>query len=213
MLLHRAANDALRAAGIPLIPLGPTVSTGYVEKTLRSAYEDGASWGPLVRVEDWPLNIEGGAFLPDGSCVLGLRFPVTDSGQPILLRCRGLGTLFDEEPRLEMSVAGILAHGQRDRAVGVRGLQPAGDRLHLLTGPIGSVDKTSSVARDYPGSALASCEHWSLGLDAIEQGGTLEASLVRRFEDQSIEGLAPGRDGKWFYSVDVAGAVELQIAA
>jgi hypothetical protein len=211
MRLHRAVNDGLRQAGIELLPLGPEVRRTYIERTLREASEEDLPWAADVRVEDWPLNVEGAAFEEDGAAWLGLRFPPTAEGHPLLVRVEGIPAQFgSEDAALRVTeVAWLPVVGHRGRSVGIRALQPVGEELHVLTGPLGSVDKPNAVLLEYPGSRKAPCEHWVL--DRPQRGGPLDGGRVRRFELARIEGLAPWEGRGWLYSVDQEKAIALAL--
>lgn len=209
--IHRAVNDALARSGIELIPLGSHVRRTFIEDTLRRGHENKKRWAPDVRVEDWPINLEGAVFDRDGSLIAGLRFPVSAGGNPLLVRLHGVESLFGDSPGLSADLVGSLAAvGDRGRATGVRALQELDGALHLITGPIGSVDKSNSVSMDYPGSERAACEHWRL---APTRAGrqTLRGERLVRFATQRVEGLAPAPDGNWHYVVDEEGTVRVLV--
>lgn len=208
--VHRAVNDALADAGVDRIPLGPEVRQRFIADTLREAYE--AEEDPEVRVEDWPLNIEGAAFQDDGSLLVALRFPVTVGGHPLLIELDGLTQWFDggeAEAPLSARVAAVLDIGSRQHPVGIRGLQWHDGLLHALVGPLGSVDKENAVAMEYPGSRRTACEHHRFALPSSAELH-VQTELVRRFETQSVEGLAWNQEG-WHYAVDTEDGIQLLV--
>lgn len=216
-VLHRAINDLFHESGFPLIPIGPHTRGAYLEKTLRKANAQGDPWAPDVRVEDWPLNMEGLALIGDRAFV-GLRFPMSLQGEPILVEIEGILRLFEEgaaPPKATRAFA-LAGAGTRGRETGVRGLEVHGDALHIITGPIDSAHKGSSVTLDYPGSKYATCRHWRLSLASLPADSQrVQAELVRDFgEHAHIEGLCRGSedDSAWYYIADFDERILLHIA-
>ena len=209
--LHRCINDALRDAQVDLIPLGTHVRERFIERTLRKGYKRGAAWSGDVRVEDWPLNVEGAWFDTDGSAVLGLRFPTTAHGQPLLVRVAGIVESFTDPgaPLRALSVSWLADVGERSVPTGVRDVDSNGDGLHVLVGPIGSVYQPNAVAMDYPGSEKSACRHYrvSNGSDS----GPLSATRVSDLGDYGVEGLAPMPGGGWIYAHDSKDALEIAV--
>ena len=99
-VLHRLINDALKAEGPDLIPLGPKSYEALIEQTIHHGEEERKEWSDLVLEDDYPLNIEGTAFRADGTLLLGLRFPVATDGRPILVEVEGIERLFEPGDRL-----------------------------------------------------------------------------------------------------------------
>ena len=197
--LHRVINDGLRASGIEPIPLGPKVRERYIHATMHACLDADRPFAADVRVEDWPINVEGSVFLPDGTLVLGLRFPVSAEGAPLLAWLRNVPGWLDGRGQPEVirfrAIEGI---GERGRPTGVRDLELDGDTLHLLTGPIGTVRRMSSVEQDYPGSRDTPCAHYR-----VDGSGTDDATVVRAFADrQNLEGLSRDDDDRWYYIAD-----------
>jgi hypothetical protein len=78
---------------------------------------------------DYPNNIEGTAFRPDGTLLLGLRFPTTADGRPILIELEGVERLFEPGDRLP-EVRGfwvVDAIGRNGKMAGVRDLATIGN--------------------------------------------------------------------------------------
>ena len=101
-----------------------------------------------MRQDDYLINIEGAAFRESG-ILLGLRFPTTAEGRPILVELEGIHRLFDPDGALP-EVRGFWtadAVGKRGEIAGVRDLAlleaGEGEELHFVTGNVDSRDKES----------------------------------------------------------------------
>jgi hypothetical protein len=210
-VLHRLINDGLRAARVELMPVGPHARKAYIERTLARAAAQRKSWCADVRVDDWPLNIEGMEFVAEQVVVLGLRYPVTSEGQPMLAVLDGRPGFFGAA-RAISGVVVLSGIGSRGRPVGVRAVSRVGSELHVLTGPIAAGGKGGALAWDHPGSLDASVEHWSIPSSWLSVSGdgsghprvfVVEPRRVKSFEPGlSVEGLARLPSGHWCYVID-----------
>jgi hypothetical protein len=204
-LLHRLVNDALREHGQPTVPLGPRSRAAFIEATIARGAQGGKGWAGRVRPDDLPLNVEGAAFRPDGSLLLGLRFPVAADGRPLLVDLDGAQRLFQPggEPPLVRGFWAVDAIGRSGTMAGVRDMTLVGEELHLVTGNIDARDKNSVLLEDYPGGRDTMATHWSASLPPGRRGGRAGASAVREFPSlPRIEGIAAGPDGHFFYVSD-----------
>src|SRR5215217_9593319 len=93
--LHRLINDALQESDLGLIPLGEQTHKALIEATIERGEEKQKNWAGLVREDDYPINIEGAAFRENGNLLLGLRFPTTAEGRPILVEFESIDRLFE----------------------------------------------------------------------------------------------------------------------
>jgi hypothetical protein len=214
-LLHRLVNDALLASGIPVVPLHPNLRAAFVTATRDRGVTRQKSWAGQVRETDFPLNIEGATFLPDGTLLLGLRFPVTADGRPLLVHLEGVPRLFETGPGaarpprvigcswLELPTeTGVLA--------GIRDLTTVDGTLHAITGGLDATGKESVVLASYPGGHDSDCVHWSCPLPAPGEAGPLAPVAVRRFLGHPrIEGIAADQAGHFYYVSDEDDAVYL----
>jgi hypothetical protein len=203
--VHRLLNDALRATGPELAPLGPRSRQALIEATIANGEQQGKRWAGQVRPGDLPVNVEGAAFRDDGSLLLGLRFPVTAAGWPVLVDLDSAERLFEPGGGLP-EVRGfwvVDAVGRDGTMAGVRDLTVVGDELHLVTGNLDAREKGSVLLEDYPEGATTMSTHWRCPLPSGARGGTLDAEPVREFPTlPRIEGLARDRDGSFFYVSD-----------
>jgi hypothetical protein len=215
--LHRLINDALRADGPEPIPLGEASYEALIEATIIRGEEENSNWAGLVREDDHPINIEGAAFRASGTLLLGLRFPVSADGRPVLVEIEGIERLFEPGDELPKVVGFwvVDAVGREGEIAGVRDLAllgtAEGEELHLVTGNVDSRDKNSVLIRDYPGGRHTVATHFrSILPDA--HSGSLDAEFVREFPDlPRVEGIAIADEERFFYVTDEDEGVHLRL--
>ena len=217
-LLHRLINDALKTKGPDLIPLGPNSYEALIEATIHLIEEEDNRWSGLVREDDYPINVEGAAFRENGTLLLGLRFPVSADGRPILVEIEGVERLFEPGDELP-EVAGLWvvdAVGREGEIAGVRDLAllttADGEELHLVTGNVDSRDRQSVLIQDYPGGRNTVATHFRSVLPPGAHSGFLEGEFVREFPDlPRVEGVAIADGGRFFYVTDEDEGVHLRL--
>lgn len=217
-LLHRLINDALKSDGPELIPLGPNSHRALIEATIERGKKENKRWAGLVREDDYPINVEGAAFREDGSLLLGLRFPVSAEGYPVLVGLEGIDCLFEPGDSLP-EVRGfwvVDAVGREGDIAGVRDLAVLptgrGEELHLVSGNVDSRDKDSILIQDYPGGHNTVATHFRCVLPSDAHSGSLEGEFVREFPDlPRVEGIAIADGGRFFYVTDEDEGVHLRL--
>ena len=215
-LLHRAVNDALAEADLELFPLAAAAREALVGAALANGAGDGAAWAEQIRSEDLPINIEGCATRPGGGVLLGLRFPCSAAGQPLIVELDGVDPLF-EDPPAAPRVRGVWVLegvGHAAAPAGVRGLADLPDgTLHVLTGNLDSTGKGSVLIEAHPEGALARSAHFRTRLPARRRGGGVKAELVREFPGlRRVEGVATDPAGRLFYVSDEEERIHLRFA-
>ena len=216
--LHRLINDALREEGPELIPLGEQSYKALITATIEVGEKEGREWAGLVREDDYPINIEDAAFRDNGNLLLGLRFPTTAEGRPILVELEGIDNLFEPGDALP-EVGGFWtadAVGRDGEIAGVRDLAlirtGEGEELHLVTGNVDSRDKQSVLIQDYPGGRGTVATHFRCVLPQHASSGFLEAEFVREFPSlPRVEGIAVTPEGRTFYVTDEDEGVHLRL--
>ena len=216
--LHRLINDALRRSDPDLIPLGAQSYKALIEATIERGEKENKKWSGLVREDDYPINIEGAAFRDNGNLLLGLRFPTTAEGRPILIELEGIDRLFDAGVALP-TVSGFWtadAVGEGGEIAGVRDLAliktESGEELHLVTGNVDSRDKESVLVQDYPGGRETVATHFRCILPEDARPGSLDAEFVREFPGlPRVEGIAVTPEGRTFYVTDEDEGVHLRL--
>jgi hypothetical protein len=205
--LHRLINDALRDSDLDLLPMGEATRAAFIDGT-RAQLAGGEDEG-LVRPDDWTLNVEGAAFTGDGLLLIGLRFPVSVDGLPVLVGLSGCDRLFDGgEPEVTHCWA-LDAVGRGGALAGVRDLCLLGDDLHVVTGNLDSRGKGSAILADHPGGRDTVNTHFAMSLTTAQ--ATLTGRVVREFpEHPRIEGIADGGRGRFFYVSDEDEIVHLR---
>lgn len=209
--LHRLVNDALREGGPELVSLGPESRKALIEGTIERGEREGKDWSGLVRAGDYPLNFEGAAFRPDGVLLLGLRFPTSAEGHPVLVELEGIERLFEGGMPEVTGFWSVEAVGRDGEMAGVRDLDLVGDELHLVTGNIDSRKGGSVLIEDYPAGRATVATHFRCALPPDESPGHLEAEFVREFPSlPRVEGIAIV-DGRFFYVTDEDEGVHLRL--
>ncbi|MBA3636295.1 MAG: hypothetical protein M3Q62_11310 [Actinomycetota bacterium] len=217
-VLHRIINDALEKVGPGLIPLGEQSHKALIEATIERGEKESKKWAGLVREDDYPINIEGAAFRENGNLLLGLRFPTTAEGRPILIELEGIDRLFDPGDALP-EVSGFWtadAVGNDGEIAGVRDLAllgtGEGEELHLVTGNVDSRDKQSVLIQDYPGGRGTVATHFRCVLPEDAHSGSLTAEFVREFPSlPRIEGMSVTPEGRTYYVTDEDEGVHLRL--
>jgi hypothetical protein len=216
--LHRLINDTLKESGPDLIPLGKQSHKALIKATIERGEKENKKWAGLVREDDYPINIEGAAFRESGTLLLGLRFPTSIEGRPILVELEGIDRLFDPDEALP-EVRGFWtadAVGNGGEIAGVRDLAllktGEGEELHLVTGNVDSRDKESVLIQDYPGGRGTVATHFRCVLPQDANSGSLEAEFVREFPSlPRVEGMAVTPEGRTYYVTDEDEGVHLRL--
>jgi len=206
--LHRLVNDALADADVALLPMGAQTSAAFIDETvdrLRDTPDEGG-----VRAGDFPINIEGAEITPSGALLVGLRYPVSADGCPLVVQLDSCAALFDGRLPAVEAVWEVEAVGRNGELAGVRDLCLVGDRLHLITGDLDSAGKGSVIRADHPGGRSTVSTHYAAPFTGGTGGGRLHAEPVREFPDHPrIEGIAADGEGQFFYVSDEDEAVRL----
>ncbi|MET8280197.1 hypothetical protein [Micromonospora sp. NPDC005174] len=205
--LHRTVNDALAASPLTLLPPGERVRDRFIVETLARGTSRAKSWVSRLAPDDLPLNVEAAAFTPEGTVLLGLRFPVTGAGEPILVEVSGVPGMFAADPVWPRAlgayaVAGVTPPGE---LTGFRALAPTADGAYAaVIGSIDALGKGSVLLDDHPGGGAVTSRHvrFRLPVDRTGDGYRLvgkEVADLRPFHH--VEGLAEV-DGRPFYVTD-----------
>jgi hypothetical protein len=216
--LHRLLNDALEESGPDLILLGKQAHKALIKATVERGEKERKKWAGLVREDDYPINIEGAAFRENGTLLLGLRFPTTAQGRPILVELEGIDRLFDPYGALP-EVRGFWtadAVGKNGEIASVRDLalleKGEGEEIHLVTGNVDSRDKQSVLIQDYPGGRETVATHFRCALPRDTHSGSLEAEFVREFPSlPRVEGMSVTPEGRTYYVTDEDEGVHLRL--
>ncbi|HSK97616.1 MAG TPA: hypothetical protein VK891_13435 [Euzebyales bacterium] len=203
--LHRVINDALAERGVELLTPGPQV---------RAAFCEGGDDRPedmRPRAGDQPINIEGAEFLADGTAFVGLRWPVTADGRPLVVAIAGIPEWFEDGDLPRVSAVHVVeAVGEGGTLAGVRDLSIATGRLHVVTGNIDSREKDSVLLEDHPEGADTVNTHFSCALPPADRDTQVAAERVRAFPDMPrIEGIAV-EFGHVFYVSDEDDGVDMR---
>ncbi|MFG2105357.1 hypothetical protein [Micromonospora chersina] len=202
--LHRAVNDALAAAPLTPLPPGERVRQRFIVETLARGTARAKSWVSRLAADDLPLNVEAAAFTPAGTVLLGLRFPVTAEGEPILVEVAGVADMFGEHPGWPRALGAYALTGVTPAGTltGFRAIAPTRDGGYAaVVGSIDAVGKGSVLLDDHPHGGEVTSRHvrfrHDVGPDA-RVAGKLVAELA---PFHHVEGLAE-LDGRCYYVTD-----------
>lgn len=217
-VFHRILNDGLKESGLDLIPLGPESYKALIDATIELGKKKDKKWSGLVREEDYPLNIEGAAFRSRGTLLLGLRFPTTAKGHPIVIEIEGIECFFkpgDETPKVR-GFWTVDAVGRGGQMAGIRDLSVITTRhreeLHLVTGNVDSKKSGSVLIQDYEAGRDTVATHFRCLLPPRKKSGALKADFVREFPElPRVEGIAITDEGQFFYVTDEDEGVHLRL--
>lgn len=212
--LHRAVNDGLANSPVELLELGPATSAAYIDATIARGAKKDKRWAGRVRSGDHPINVEGADFRADGRLLLGLRYPVTAEGHPLLVELDDLDSLFSEEdPMPRCGAVWVLDDvGSADCPLGVRALHGDGDdRFHAVLGNLDAANKGATVLEDHPEGGRADSMHVRFELPLVARGGAVQTEHVHTFVGvRRVEGVALGDAGHAHYVIDEEGQVALR---
>jgi hypothetical protein len=201
-VLHRLINDALSEASIEVLPPGDELYAELVRASREEGHKKKKTWRDLLRDGDSPVNVEGATFLPGGHLLLGLRYPVTSKGHPIVVELEGIDRLFEKgaQPPRVVAVRVIRNIGSSSRPAGIRELDYLGGTVHAITGDLDSQPDKSAIVDDHPEGTRAPNEHWTFPLVLGARGATqIKGQLIRRFTaDATVEGLALDAGHVWY---------------
>lgn len=202
-LLHRVINDALRDSGIVLIDSAEIEREKLIAATVERGVKKDKRWKGLVTELDHPINIEAATFTAAGRLLLGLRYPVTRYGHPLLVEIDGIDRCFESQAAPEVTGVWEISNvGTKREPRGIRDLDADGSTVHVICGDLDSSPDRSVLLEAHPEGKRALSEHHTLELPA-KDSRSLESRIVRRFDRRSdIEGLVLADDGATWYAAD-----------
>ncbi len=211
--LTRSINTAITAQGVQLLK-----SHARVAKQMKKSIKAGADLQPDMQ----PVNIEGASFVGD-DLILGLRWPVTGDGQPLVVRLTDarlvlLSATWSAKDLAECRIAAypVNAGGSPKRPVGVRGMtvdpEESGETIHLIVGP---------TDRDLAANRVQAAPYQHLRAHLTNnKTGLLQTEQLQTFEGfRKVEAIAPlspadtepNPDPAWIYALDDEDAIVLLI--
>jgi CHAD domain-containing protein len=211
--LHRLVNDALAAAGIEPFPLAEEAREALIGGALKAEEDAEGDRDERIDPAQLPINIEGCApRSATGGVLIGLRFPTSAEGHPLLVEVDDFGALFDDGLPAVKGVWEVTNVGSRWVPAGIRGLGEGEDgSIEALTGNLDSTGKDSVLVDAHPEAALARSAHFRLPLPGNRRGGSVEAEPVREFPGmRRVEGVAHDPAGRTFYVVDDEERIDLR---
>ena len=214
----RSINRAIEAQELQLLK-----PHSRIAKQVKKSIKAGADLDPEMQ----PINIEGAVFIGD-DLVLGLRWPVSSQGQPLVARIAGAreillsatwsGEALADCPTTVYPVDGV---GTPKRPAGVRGMTvdpvDSGEMLHLITGPTErdlAADKVQSAAYQHLRAQFSN-----------DDSSPVQTEQLQTFEGyrkvEAVAPFSPPTDGstnntdadsaRWMYGLDDEDAIVLLI--
>ncbi|MGK5675830.1 hypothetical protein ACSNOB_23660 [Micromonospora sp. URMC 106] len=201
--LHRAVNDALLKAAFTPLPPGERVRARFIGETVARGTARSKGWVSRLVPDDLPLNVEAAAFTPAGTVLLGLRFPVTVDGEPILVELTGVPGMFDPTPSWPEAAGAYVLTGVTPPGAlaGFRAIAPTSDGGYAaVVGSIDALGKGSVLLDDHPTGGDVTSRH--VRFPAPGDGHLVPGELVADLAPfHHVEGLAE-LDGHTFYVTD-----------
>ena len=212
--LHRAVNDALARSGIALIERGPRTAERYIDATIARGAARRKQWAGRVEPADHPINVEGMGFRADGRLLLGLRYPVSAGGHPLLVELDDVDALFADPDALPACshVWELENAGDRDAPMGIRALHAEGeDVFDAVVGDLDAAGKGATILEDHPEGGRAASRHVRFSLAPGAAGGAVRVDTRHEFRTiKRVEGIALAPDGHAHYVIDEEGHVALR---
>ncbi|KXK59943.1 hypothetical protein AWW66_21470 [Micromonospora rosaria] len=166
--LHRLVNDALAAADLATLPPGDRVRDRFIVETVARGTARAKRWVTRLAPDDLPINIEAAAFTPAGTVLLGLRFPVTCAGEPVLVEVAGLPEMFGPAPAWPRVLRTYVLTGVTPPGAltGFRAITPTDDGAYAaVVGSIDALGKGSVLLDDHPQGGDVTSRHVRFRLD------------------------------------------------
>jgi hypothetical protein len=212
--LHRAVNDALARSGIELIGRGPLTTERYIDATIARGAAGSKRWAGRVTANDHPINVEGMEFRANGRLLLGLRYPVSADGHPLLVELDDVEAVFaapDDVPACS-NVWALENVGARDLPMGIRALHTErNDVFDAVVGDLDAAGKGATILADHTAGGRAASLHVRFSLPLQAGGGAVHAETVHEFGAiKRVEGIALAPDGHAHYVIDEEGHVALR---
>lgn len=188
---------------------GASGKTGRSDNTDSPGRTDSPGGGELLEDSElpdgWqPVNVEGAAIIGD-DLLLGLRWPVSHGGQPLVAILKGgrealAAKDWSRATLLECptSIRVIKEVGTSKRPAGIRAMSEVDGELHIVCGP---------TDRDLAASEVRAAKLQHVMVDLV----AMSVTKIRSFEGfRKVEALAPARDKTgWIYALDDEDAIVL----
>ena len=146
--------------------------------------------------------------------MLGLRYPVSAGGHPLLVEVDDVDALF-ADPAAVPSCSHVWElenAGDRDEPMGIRALHTEGDDVFdAVVGDLDAAGKGATILADHPAGGRAASRHVRFSLPPVAAGGAVQVDTVHEFgEIKRVEGIALAPDGHAHYVIDEEGHVALR---
>ncbi len=140
--------------------------------------------------------------------MLGLRWPVSADGQPLLVRLKNAAAVLSDPSwtstmvgQLDAASVVVDVGASVKRPAGVRGMAVVDDTIHLLTG---------QTERELAATKVKAAPALHVSVDGSLDRQRAESVEIQTFEGfRKVEGLAPITKGRWLYALDDEDAIVL----
>ena len=194
--------------------LGPLARKVYIDATIAAGEKSGKRWAGRMQPDDQPINVEAAEFRADGRLLLGLRYPVTADGHPLLVEIHDVESLFadpDAQPRAG-AVWWLENVGSAQRADRVP--RPGYARRRPLRRDRRRPRRRQQVghrAGGPPGGRSRRLRARPLRAPRTATAARSHAEVVHHFGDiRRVEGVAIDHEGHSHYVIDEEGHVALR---
>ena len=207
------STTRLAAAPVELLALGPLARKAYIEATIQAGEKGGKRWAGRVQPGDQPINVEAAEFRADGRLLLGLRYPVTADGHPLLVEIHDVESLFADPDALPRPAC-LVAGERRQRCGAGRLPRPGHARRRSVRRDRRRPRRRQQVrdrARGSPGGRARRVRARPLRAARTTTAGPSTAEVVHHFGDiRRVEGVAIDHEGHSHYVIDEEGHVALR---
>jgi hypothetical protein len=123
-------------------------------------------------------------FRANGRLLLGLRYPVSADGHPLLVELDDVDALFADPDAVPACshVWELDDVGDRDCPMGVRALHTEGnDVFDAVVGDLDAAGTGATILADHPAGGRSASRHVRFSLPLVAGGGAVQAETVHEF--------------------------------
>ena len=206
--LHRAVNDRLRESG-----LGPARTRAAGARAAHPAHDRSGARrsgrrGPAGCARTISRSTSRAcASSSDGTLLLGLRYPVTAEGEPMLVELLDLEAFFADPDSCRRPRRGLdprrARAARRTRSASARCTGPPTTGSTPSSASLDALGKDSGLVADHPAAARRTASTGRCGARATAAAASSNGVKIHSFPgERSVEGLAKMPSGPFLYVID-----------